>query len=277
MSAMSSSEQTVVQPGDGLYRVAAGFEFPVENITITRDEQRRLHGWCDIEPEVFGEVADPAFVARRPILLNTAMIRQSRPRWGQVHTVHRVTQHRPIRLDEALVMSGRINSLEPHPKGVVIKSTWIYRDERGEIPFIVAPDVLMVDPDIKPPPRSARSERDVDAEKYEFLTKKHCTPESTLGYCEGSENAIHLDPEYARGFGFRAPIIAGIQTVNFLMEPVYRKQPPESLVLTIRFLRPVFWDDTLVIEGRTDDSGALQAVRALNADGKCVADCQLAG
>ena len=56
MSAMSSSEQTVVQPGDGLYRAAAGFEFPVENITITQDEQRRLHGWCDIEPEVFGPV-----------------------------------------------------------------------------------------------------------------------------------------------------------------------------------------------------------------------------
>ncbi len=65
-----------------------------------------------------------------------------------------------------------------------------------------------------------------------------------------------------------------MQTVNFLLEPVYRGQPPDTLALHIRFLRPVFWDDALVIEGFTDDSGALQAARALNADGKCVADCQ---
>ncbi|MCZ6665377.1 MAG: MaoC/PaaZ C-terminal domain-containing protein [Gammaproteobacteria bacterium] len=274
---MSSSEQTVVEPGDGVYRAEAGFEFPIENITITRDEQRRLHGWCDIEPEVFGELADPTFVARRPVLLNTATMRQSRPRWGKVHTVHRITQRRPIRLDETLVMSGRINSLEPHPKGIVIKSTWTYRDARGEIPFIVEPDLLMIDPGIEPLSRSARSEHDVETGKYEFLARKQCTPESTLGYCEGSENPIHLDPEYARGFGFRAPIIAGMQTVNFLLEPVYRRQPPDTLALHIRFLRPVFWDDALVIEGRRDDSGGLQAVRALNEDGKCVADCQFAG
>ena len=270
---MTSSEQKIVRSEEDDYRAEVGFEFPTEDIVITEEEQRRLHGWCGIKPEVFGAVSDPTFVARRPILLNTAMIRQSRPGWGQVHIVHRVTQTPPIRLDESLAMSGRITAVDPHPKGLAVTSEWIYRDRDGEIPFIVEPDVLMVDPDIEPTARAPRSERGSGADAFESLATKQCTPESTLGYCEGSENEIHLDPEYARSFGFRAPIIAGMQTVNYLVEPVYRRKPPAALTLRIRFLRPVFWDDTLAIEGRADDAGVLEAVRAINADGKCVADC----
>ena len=69
----------------------------------------------------------------------------------------------------------------------------------------------------KKPPRPAKS-MDPPPDKYQAVLHKQCTPESTLGYCEGSTNLIHLDPDYAKSFGFRAPIIAGNQTVNFLPE-----------------------------------------------------------
>ncbi|MEQ8492712.1 MAG: MaoC/PaaZ C-terminal domain-containing protein, partial [Gammaproteobacteria bacterium] len=111
-----------------------------------------------------------------------------------------------------------------------------------------------------------------DAPDDEILAEHQCTPETTLGYCAGSSNLIHLDPDYARGFGLRAPIIAGVQTINFLLSPLYRARRPQALAFRVRFLRPVFWDEALTVRGRRDSAGALVATRAVNADGRSVAD-----
>jgi hypothetical protein len=73
---------------------------------------------------------------------------------------------------------------------------------------------------------------------------------TTLGYCEGTQNLIHTDPEYARGFGFRAPIIAGNQTVNFLLEGPAMDGLPRSFDILVRLLRRVFWDDAIRVLGR---------------------------
>jgi hydroxyacyl-ACP dehydratase HTD2-like protein with hotdog domain len=105
----------------------------------------------------------------------------------------------------------------------------------------------------------------------ETLAHHQCTPTSTLGYCEGSENLIHLDPDYARGFGLRAPIIAGVQTINFLVAPLYRASRPRALAFSVRFLRPVFWDDALEIHGRRDAAGGLTSTWATNEAGRVVA------
>ena len=54
------------------YRIEAGYEFPSETLTVTASEQRRRHGCCDIPEARYGGHADPTFLARRPVLLNTA-------------------------------------------------------------------------------------------------------------------------------------------------------------------------------------------------------------
>jgi hypothetical protein len=268
-------DQTQTSAGETApYQAAAGFRFPPLSICISHEEQRRLHGWCDIAPDVYGDVADPALVSRLPVVLLAETIRQSRPGWGQVHIVHRINQRRPIRLGERLQMSGSIEAVEKHARGEVLKSVWRYLDTDGEIPFEVIPDALMIDPafESERPPKKTRHQR--AAHNYRVLLTKKCTPAATLGYCEGTDNPIHLDPKYAQDFGFRAPIIAGTQTMNYLLEPLYRGQTPGELALCIRFRRPVFWDDTLTIEG-LEEGHQLGLLRAVNAAGNCVADCEI--
>lgn len=154
-------------------------------------------------------------------------------------------------------------------------SLWEYRNTDGEVVFVVTPDVLMIDP--ARPTAPGTSKRTSEPDGFDLLLQKQCTPETTLGYCEGSTNKIHLDPETAQSFGFRAPIIAGNQTVNFLMAAVCRDGLPDTLAIEARFLRPVFWDDAIDIEGRCGRDGTYAHFRAANRDGKTVADLRVIG
>ena len=261
------------------YRLEAGFHYPERHISISSAEQQRLHGWCDMAPEVFGEVADPSLVGRLPVVMIADTIAACRVGWGQVHTIHRITQRRPIRLGETLTLQGVIDGLEPHPRGQVLKSTWRYIDSDGETPFEVKPDGLMIDPTFESKRPQIKSQTEItkrEAEQeYEHVLTKHCSPEATVGYCQGSNNPIHSDVAVAQQFGFRAPILAGTQTMSFLLEPLYRHFAPQAFSLTIGFMRPVFWDDVLAIEAtKKGKQGAYFGhIKAANADKKCVADC----
>ena len=79
-------------------------------------------------------------------------------------------------------------------------------------------------------------------------------------------------PATARRYGFRAPIIAGNQTVNFLLEALALDTLPHAFDIEVRFRKPVFWDDAVAIEGRRGAGGRLTAIRAVNGDGVTVAD-----
>ncbi len=267
------------------YRTEVGYEFPVFDIVVSEAEQRRLHGHCGIGESLYGRHADPTFVAREPITLNTQTILANHPDHAPVHIVHRIEQRRPIRLGETLKMAGRVTAIAAHPRGRTLTTRWAYRDAAGETVFVVTPDVLMIDParasgpsggKSTPPDAAAPDSAPTDSGPvFETLTRKRCTPETTLGYCEGSTNKIHLDPETAQSFGFRAPIIAGNQTINFLMEGVCRHGLPQALSVEARFLRPVFWDDAIDVEGRKEIGGRLAEIRAVNAAGRTVADLRV--
>lgn len=254
------------------YRLDPGFRFPERQISVSTEEQQRLHAWCDIAPDVFGDVADPSLIGRGPMVMIANTIAANRPGWGQVHTIHRIVQRRPIRLGESLTLQGVIDGFEPHPRGQVLKSTWRYLDRDGETPFEVKPDGLLIDPTLesKLPKRERKTE--IAEAGYERLMTKRCTPEATVEYSRGANNPIHSDVALARELGFRAPILAGTQTMSFLLEPLYRHCSPKELSLVIGFMRPVFWDDVLDIEAARQGA-YFNHIKATNAGGKCVADC----
>ncbi|MFT4563342.1 MAG: hypothetical protein ACI9BW_003096 [Gammaproteobacteria bacterium] len=254
------------------FRLEAGFRFPEKTVVVDRDEQTRLHHWCEIEPEVFGDVADPALVTRLPVVMVANTIVAQRPSWGQVHTTHRVLQRRPVLLGESLTLTGAIDGFLPHPRGEIMQCSWLYQDAAGEIALEVYPEALLIDPAIDPRQPGANKVPQPQSEQSNYLFTKRCTPQATTGYCEGTNNLIHIDLAAAQQFGFRAPIIAGTQTMSFLLEAIYRSRSPQALALTIGFKRPVFWDDELAIVVTELDNGS-QYIRALNEGKKCVADC----
>jgi acyl dehydratase len=254
------------------YSLDTGFRYPDKTVVITEEEQRRLHGWCDLDREIFGNVADPSLVGRLPVVMTSNTIISCRPDWGQVHTTHRIIQHRPILLGESLRVSGENIDLVPHARGEVLQSAWRYFDADGEVPFEVRPDGLLIDPMYESKRGDKRISRDFNRPEYVHVLTKQCTPEATVGYCEGTNNPIHSDVHIAKEFGFRAPIIAGTQTMSFLLEAVYRTRSPTSISLTINFKRPVFWDDELTVV-MADREAGVQHIEAINSAGKCVADC----
>lgn len=267
---MQTMQNTTEEYAD--YRLESGFQYPDRHISISAAEQHRLHGWCDMAPEVFGEIADPSLVGRLPVVMIADTIAACRAGWGQVHTIHRLTQRRPIRLGESLTLQGVIDGLEPHPRGHILKSTWRYVDSDGETPFEVKPDGLLIDPTFESKRPQRKPKMESAEQEYEHLLTKRCTPEATVGYCQGSNNPIHSDIAVAQQFGFRAPILAGTQTMSFLLEPLYRQYSPKAFSLTIGFMRPVFWDDVLAIEA-TKQGTYFDHIKATNANKKCVADC----
>jgi hypothetical protein len=132
---------------DPTYRIEAGFEFPSETLTVTAAEQRRLHDWCDIPAARYGGSADPTFLARRPILLNTASMAAARPEVGKVHIVHHLVQHRAIALDTPMTMTGRFTEIADYPRGWIAHSVWDFRTNDGASVLTVEPQVMMIDPE----------------------------------------------------------------------------------------------------------------------------------
>lgn len=254
------------------YRIEPGYEFPPEDITVSEADQRQKHGFCHTPPERYGDVVDPTFLARRTILLNTDAIQACKPDCAPVHIVHRLKVHAPVRLGETVTMTGQYIAIPEISRGWVTKSRWEFHKADGTHVLTVEPDVMMMDPSKAPEgkkgPRKARPA--AAAAGFETLLEKQCTPETTLGYCEGTTNLIHTVPEVAKEYGFRAPIIAGNQTVNFLLEALALDGVPAEMDVELKFLKPVFWDDSVNVQGKREN-GTLVELRAVNGDGETVA------
>jgi acyl dehydratase len=262
---------------------------------VDASEQRRLHGHCSIPPERYGDYCDVGLLARRTITLNTAAIQASRPGLAPVHVAHRLRQHAPAALGETFRMDGRYVEIADARRGQIARSRWEFRQDdgarvvarrssedggrtepaAGTLVLTVEPDVMMVDPARKGDAggkRPTATPPKEDAGGWTVLTRKQCTPETTCGYCLNTKNLIHTDRATARRYGFRAPIIAGNQTVNFLLEALALDARPNSFDIEIRFRKPVFWDDAVAIEGRRGADGKLTEIRAVNGAGANVAD-----
>ena len=84
------------------YLTKVGYTFRTFEITNTAKEQRRLHSHCDIPESHYGDLADPAFIARDPIILSAQTVLANHPERAPVHKVHRIEQRRQIRLGETL-------------------------------------------------------------------------------------------------------------------------------------------------------------------------------
>ena len=258
------------------YRVEPGYEFDEETIGIDEAEQARLHGHCDIPPTRYGDTCDVGLLARRPILLNTTAIQASRPGVAPVHIVQRLRQHMPVALGEQFTLAGSIENVSEISRGWVAHSKWEYRRDDGTVVLTVQPDVMLVDPEKTPSKGQGGTSRPAEgsaaADAWETLTRKQCTPDSTRGYCLNTTNFIHTDPDTAKRYGFRAPIIAGNQTVNFVLEALALDRRPTSFDIEVRFKKPVYWDDGLDIQGIRGADGALTAIRAVNDEGTVVTD-----
>ena len=223
-----------------------GFEFPTVTYAVGRAFQERKHRAAGVDPARFGSLADLTFLGHGAL---RAMDASGLSIVGQVHMTQRFRQTRAVRLDEPLTVSGRIVRIERVPRGERVHCAFEYRDANGGLVCGTERSGLRPDPDAERP-RGPGGNADGtvagDADPgLEEVAVHMLTPEGVAAYSDDALNPIHNDPEVAARFGYRAPIAAGLMGIHYYMAHLVGDGVPSELDLSIRFRRPMFWDDRL--------------------------------
>ncbi|MEM9682077.1 MAG: MaoC/PaaZ C-terminal domain-containing protein [Pseudomonadota bacterium] len=258
-------------------KFSEGFVFPPWECAVTQAEQERKLRYCGLDPAVFGDRLDMTQLAYLAIL---AVRRSGISINGRVHMSQYFDLRDPLILGEKLSVEGSVVSVTPDRRGVIEESQFDFVRGDGSVPLTTRRRSLVLDPTVgaerTAKANGPRTRRNPTADMT-HLAQYRLVPEQVAAYSADAENLIHSDPETARRFGFRAPIAAGLMAVHFMMAALYDPLPPDRLRMTVRFRRPMFWDDTLDLWRQATDGPDAPpvALAVVNGDGKVVNDCAI--
>ncbi len=231
--------------------------------------------FSEIDEALYAGEVDPGLLARRPISVIGSALFNAHPERGYVHTVQTFSRLLPVPRGEPIAMTGKFTSIDDHPRGWIMHGRFEFRRADGELCLVVSPSALMADPERNTTAPVSKNAPELTVEErlqalYEAgwytVGEKTCTPERVVGYCGKTRNLIHTDPAYAQSFGFRAPITAGNQMVEWHLEAVRRAHIGEVFEGSVRLQRPVFWDDELSVMRR--DVGKAIEFSVVKSDGR---------
>ena len=224
-----------------------GFIFGPVVFAVERAFQERKHCAAGIETAMFGNCADLTFLGHGAL---KAIDASGISMVGQVHMTQRFHQHHAVRLDEQLRVNGVVSRVQDVPRGRQVFCTFEYRRSDGTMVCDVERSGLRPGSNVeRGPGRSASSPNAAVGDGgFDDVSVHQLSPEGVAGYSDNTLNPIHNDPDVAARFGFRAPIAAGLMGIHFYMAHIVRSGLPDRLEMDVRFLRPMFWDDRLVLQ-----------------------------
>jgi acyl dehydratase len=168
---------------------------------------------------------------------------------GLVHLRNRITQHRPIGVDETFDISVTGADLRPHPKGRLIdllttasiggdvvweEVTTLFSRGRGS------------GEETSPAPLAG-----VEAPEGVVHWKLPGDLGRRYGAVSGDRNPIHLYPITAKAFGFPRNIAHGMWTKARALGALQNKLP-ETFTIDVEFKKPIFLPSTVVFGHRAD-------------------------
>jgi acyl dehydratase len=189
---------------------------------------------------------------------------------GLVHVGNRITQHRPIRLEERLELRARATPLEKHPRGRTFSlvseariedeivweelSTMLRRTRRAETS---APPPEAGEPG--PLPGSAPGSLPLVAEWRlpGDLGRRYAA-------VSGDRNPIHMHPLSARAFGFPRAIAHGMWTMARCLAAL--EQTAAAFSIDVRFRRPILLPATVGFACAAEDDLVGFCVREVDGD-----------
>ncbi len=270
---MAGKTETVEGAGidSGANMLQPGFVFPDTSFLLSRELQAVKLDCCGIDPALYGDQADPTLLG---VATLDAMLAAGISLLGQVHVAQRFHLLRPLRLDETILVQGRVTGTEKTARGTTYSSAFDYRDEKGEVAATATRTSLR--PDLAAGKSGPGSKKDKQSDKepsasnddagLSTVFSRTLEPEKVARYSGDAGNLIHSDPDVAREHGFHAPIAAGLIGVHLFTEALARRSC-EIYDIDIRFRRPMFWDETLDLEAR-EEEGRITAMRIINATGR---------
>jgi len=247
-----------------------GLTFPAMDCAITRAQQARKLDCCGLDPALYGDRVDITQLAYSAILaVHNAGISIN----GRVHMAQVFDLREPILLGEPLTVQGEVLSVTPGRRGLVEESRFDFRRPDGSVPLISRRGSVLLDPSAKTDrkPGAARPPED-PRDGLTLFARHQLVPEKVAAYSGEAENLIHSDPETAKRFGYRAPIAAGLMAVHFMMAALCNPSPPARLNMSVRFRRPMFWDEELEVWGRHAADGTVATLSVINPEGKVAND-----
>jgi acyl dehydratase len=245
---MRTRELEAIPPVTGLYLKSAlsalrsGSTIPDERVlvhavSIDADRVARYDRICGF---AFSDRVPPTFPHLLAFPLSLELM--ARPTFpfalpGLVHITNSITQHRPIRVYEALDVAVRLSGLRPHRSGRVFdvlaevrvgvdtvwtsRSTYLARGD-GDASAPAPPD----DPGEFSPPHTATWRVPTDIGRR-------------YGAVSGDRNPIHLSHVTAKVFGFRRAIAHGMWTAARALAAV-ESVLPDAFTYDFAFRKPLF-------------------------------------
>jgi acyl dehydratase len=175
------------------------------------------------------------------------------PLVGSVHLANRITQVRPLRVDERLGLRVRVENLREHPRGrqfdmvsealsggeVVWTDVSTYL-RRGGNSTAAGEDTATKDRAAPPEPTAVWRVPGDTGRRYAEVS--------------GDRNPIHLHPLTARLFGFPRAIAHGMWTKARCLA-AFEGRLPEAYTVDVRFKRPVLLPAKVGFAASTTDGG----------------------
>ncbi len=248
---------------------SSGHKFDAWRCGFDAEQQSEKLDCCGIDDEIHGAYADITGFATETILAGHSIN-------GMVHMAQRFEQSSAIRLGETLGAAGEITEIRDVPKGQVITSVFNFARCDGSIPLTTTKTSLRLersrqaDGKINSPSRSTAVE---PLTGFIHLSTWQIEPALVSRYSSDGDNYIHSDPDVARQFGFRAPIAGGLMAVRHMMAACAAGGIVEALDMTVRFRRPMFWDERLDLYGKYHGDGRPRELMFLGHDKRVRNDC----
>ncbi|WP_202967654.1 MULTISPECIES: MaoC/PaaZ C-terminal domain-containing protein [Aeromicrobium] len=182
---------------------------------------------------------------------------------GLVHLRNRITQHRPIGLDETFDVSVHAADLRPHPKGrlVDVLTTVTVGDE------VVWDETMTLfsrgrggDAETSTPVLDG-----VEAPRGVVHWRLAGNLGRRYGAVSGDRNPIHLYPVTAKAFGFPTNIAHGMWTKARSLAALQNRLP-DAFTVDVEFKKPVLLPTTVVFGSDASDDGIVFGVRAQKKD-----------
>ncbi len=161
------------------------------------------------------------------------------PLLGMVHVANRITQHRPVRLDERFTLRVRAENLRPHDKGTQFD---VVSELLPELDTADTPAWTDVSTYLRRGSGSgASTERRTELAPPSPSAVWMVPGDLGRRYAQvsGDRNPIHLHRLTARAFGFRSAIAHGMWTKARCLA-AFEGRLPDAYTVDVRFQSPVF-------------------------------------
>jgi acyl dehydratase len=168
---------------------------------------------------------------------------------GLVHLRNRITQHRPIRIDETFDVSVTADDLRSHPKGRLVDLLTSASID-GEVVWEEVTTLFSRgreggEEETSPPLASVEAPEGVVQWKLGGdLGRRYAA-------VSGDRNPIHLYPITAKAFGFPRNIAHGMWTKAHALAALQNRLP-DAYTVDVEFQKPILLPGTVVFGSRSD-------------------------